>query len=110
VPAADAGLGSGITNVSQQISGALGLALLGTVATNHTNGLVASHHGVISSLIAGYHLAFLTGAAAIAVGMLLALVLLRPREQRPALRIARAPALREPEPVIAGLESEREAA
>ncbi len=30
VPAADAGLGSGITNVSQQISGAFGLAVLST--------------------------------------------------------------------------------
>ena len=64
VPAADAGLGSGITNVSQQLSGALGLALLGTVATNHSKGLLAAHHGVTSSLIGGYHLAFLAGAAA----------------------------------------------
>ena len=44
VPAADAGLGSGIVNVSQQVSGALGLAVLGTLATNHTHALEAAHH------------------------------------------------------------------
>jgi EmrB/QacA subfamily drug resistance transporter len=88
VPAADAGLGSGITNVSQQISGALGLAVLSTVATNHTQGLVADGNGVTDSLIGGYHVAFLSGAAVIGVGILLAYALLRP--QRPALRLAEA--------------------
>jgi EmrB/QacA subfamily drug resistance transporter len=88
VPAADAGLGSGIANVTQQVSGALGLALLGTLATDHTKALLATHHGVTSSLIAGYHLAFVTGAAAISIGLLLALTLLRSRPPRPALQLA----------------------
>jgi EmrB/QacA subfamily drug resistance transporter len=82
VPAADAGLGSGITNVSQQISGAFGLAVLSTLAANHTEGLVSTGHGLTSSLIDGYQLAFLVGAALIAVGIALAFALLRPRTSR----------------------------
>ncbi len=90
VPAADAGLGSGITNVTQQISGALGLAVLSTLAANHTRGLIAAHEGHISALIGGYQLAFLVGAGAIATGIVLALVLLPARSARPALQVAQA--------------------
>jgi EmrB/QacA subfamily drug resistance transporter len=87
VPAADAGLGSGITNVSQQISGALGLAVLSTIAANHTKALLATGHGTTAALISGYHVAFLFGAAAIATGIVLAFVLLRPRDAQPELRL-----------------------
>lgn len=79
VPAADAGLGSGIVNVSQQVAGAFGLAVLGTIATNRTHALQAAQHPLTGSLIAGYHLAFTIGAASVATGVLAALVLLRPR-------------------------------
>ncbi len=83
VPAADAGLGSGITNVSQQISGAFGLAVLSSIASNRTNGLIATHHGLTASLIGGYHVGFLVGAGIIAAGGLVALALLRPRRAEP---------------------------
>ena len=82
VPPADAGLGSGIVNVSQQVSGALGLAVLGTVATNRTHALVASHHALTPSLVSGYHLGFAVGAGSVLVGLLCALLVLGTR--RPA--------------------------
>jgi hypothetical protein len=109
VPAADAGLGSGITNVSQQLSGALGLAVLSTIAANHTKALVADDHGLTSSLISGYQVGFLAGAATIAVGIALAFLLLRPTTlaQPP---LAAAPAAREDSRLSTNLEMERPAA
>ena len=90
VPTADAGLASGITNVSQQISGAVGLAVLSTIAANHTKGLIAAHEGHITSLIGGYHVAFVVGAVVIATGLVLVPVLLNPRATRRALHLAQA--------------------
>jgi len=85
VPAADAGLGSGVVNVSQQVGGALGLAVLGTAATSHTRALVAAGHPLTSSLVSGDHFAFLIGAGCVSAGILVALVVLSGRRTEPGL-------------------------
>jgi MFS family permease len=77
VPKDDAGLGSGIVNVSQQMAAAVGLAILGTLATNKSNALIAAGHNVTSALSSGYRLAFLVGAGCVLVGLILAPILIR---------------------------------
>jgi EmrB/QacA subfamily drug resistance transporter len=77
VPTEDAGLGSGMVNVSQQMAAAIGLAVLSTLATNRTASLVRSGHAMVSALYSGYALAFLIGAACVATGLASAFVFLR---------------------------------
>ncbi len=102
VPMADAGLASGIVNVSQQVAGALGLAVLGTIATTHTHALEAAGHPVVGALLAGYHRAFAIGATSVAIGVLGALILLRsPRSTEPEVAIERDPLMAgEPEAAL----------
>jgi Na+/melibiose symporter-like transporter len=99
VPAADAGLGSGIVNVSQQVAGALGLAVLGTLATSRSLTLEAHGHALANSLLGGYQLAFEIGIGCIAIGIVLAVALLRANEwgsdaATADARLARLPAAR----------------
>jgi EmrB/QacA subfamily drug resistance transporter len=77
-PPRDAGLASGIINVSVQLFGAIGLATLGTIATDHTKALSASGRALNSALTGGYHLAYLVGAVCVAFGILVAFLVLRP--------------------------------
>jgi uncharacterized transporter YbjL len=100
VPAQDAGLGSGITNVSQQVAGALGLAVLGTIATNHTKDLLAQHHTVADSLIGGYHLAFGIGVVAVIAAITTAVALLRTPVSEEAEKMAESVALVTEEPAM----------
>jgi Na+/melibiose symporter-like transporter len=73
----DAGLASGIVNTSRQMGGSVGLALLATVATQHTAAVV-SDVGRAQALTEGFHRAFALGAAfAIAGALVSALVLAR---------------------------------
>ncbi len=77
-PARDAGLASGIINVSVQLFGAIGLATLGTVATDHTKALSAAGHPLLAALTGGYHLAYVVGAVCVGVGVLASFLVLRP--------------------------------
>ncbi len=95
VPAGEAGLASGIVNVSQQVSGALGLALLGTFAASRTKALAAAGHSPVSAVIGGYHLAFLIAAGCTIAGILVAYALLR-TPAKPAAAVVEHPAMLEP--------------
>ncbi len=90
IPNADAGLGSGIVNVSQQMAAAVGLAVLSTIATNRTKTLVAEGHQALAALTEGYQLALLIAAACVLAGLALAPFLLRTKEtaEEEAARIA----------------------
>jgi MFS family permease len=77
-PPKDAGLASGIINVSVQLFGAIGLATLGTVATDHTKALAVTGHSLNSALTGGYHLAYIVAASCVGLGILAAFAILRP--------------------------------
>ena len=77
----DSGLASGLVNTSVQVSGALGLAVLATVATERTQGLVADGEAAASALNSGYHLAYLIGIGLVAVAIAVAVSVLEPAPQ-----------------------------
>jgi EmrB/QacA subfamily drug resistance transporter len=72
----EAGLASGVVNTSFMMGGALGLAVLASLASARTDNLLASGENSLVALNGGYHVAFLVGAvfcaaAAVAAGLLL---------------------------------------
>ena len=76
VAQSESGLASGMVNTSFMMGGALGLAVLASVAAARTNGLLASGAESITALNAGYHLAFFVGGLfAVSAGLFGALFL-----------------------------------
>ena len=89
VQKAEAGLASGLINTSQQIGGAVGIALLSTIAISRTENEVAAGTAVPQAMTSGFQLAFWVGAGIALAGVVAALVLIRQEE----IAAAPAPAL-----------------
>src|SRR5213083_3075251 len=92
---AEAGLASGLFNTTQQIGGALGIAVLSTIATSRTSHALADGTALPSALVHGFTGAFVVGAGIAAVGIVAALTLIRrdeleqaPEQLEPVLDLA----------------------
>jgi MFS family permease len=97
VEPSEAGLASGVVNTSFMMGGALGLAVLATLAASRTNALDAAGEGRLAALTGGYQLAFLVGAIfALAAAALSAL--LRPTQTGQAADEVEGAAVGEPAP------------
>jgi EmrB/QacA subfamily drug resistance transporter len=77
VQPAEAGLASGLINMTQQIGGALGIAVLSAIATTTTEDSIATGTGQASALTDGFQAAFYGAAGVALLGVLVALVVIR---------------------------------
>jgi len=81
VDQSEAGLASGVVNTSFMMGGAVGLAVLASLAQSRTESLRASGDGVLTALTGGYHAAFLLGAVFALAAAALGAFLLNPGPQ-----------------------------
>jgi hypothetical protein len=78
-----AGIASGLINTSQQVGGALGVAILSTVTFTEVNSYLAAHATgppsqllASQALVSGFHYAFLTGAALAMIGLVASITMI----------------------------------
>jgi MFS family permease len=84
------GLASGLINTSQQIGGALGLAVLSTIATSRTDHVISTGHSTLpNALTEGFQSAFLGGAVIATLGVIATLVLIRTRDSKAHMEMAK---------------------
>jgi len=81
VPGNEAGLASGLVNTSQQIGGALGLAILAVVASSATTQDINQGRAIAEATVHGYQLAFLTASILMVVALLIAIFVIRTPKQ-----------------------------
>ena len=75
IPPREAGLASGLINTTRQVGGALGLAIMASVATTIATNHLVGNHDAAAALTAGYRAAFAIAGGGLVVGALLALAL-----------------------------------
>jgi hypothetical protein len=83
VPRGEVGLASGMLSVSVQIGGAFGLAIISTIATDHTSTLMANGTDRLDALVDGFQLGYLISSCFLALALLLTVIATRENTRGP---------------------------